>query len=445
MGENDLSERQLSFLRKFRDALASGDEQKIVAAYDEVLDDCGEITAWERKQLETARHCVRMSSNLRAAIQDEEDEWILEVYDTDLVRPWMGIDDKDLQRIELAHHRMQLLNRFREALQTNDEREIVSAYDEELDQSSSVTEDEHEQLEKARTCLALPNSIRSALEADDDDVIAQVYDPQMLRPWMVFSAEETARAERALARVARRQEIIETIHHGNLRFADELAESAGISKTDYRIGTAKASFIRRADPTDLQVELQDNEFIARWTWPSEEIDIVALVWRTDRMPGGVMEEGATMRHISRAEYIRSNGFYGGLGIPVSAVYVRVFSAMRDTEWFYSDGTGPSSRAIGRKQVQIIIEVVAQPNSSDKQLIVRTEDNSLLPDVIVMRKEEGLPLGTNDGEQVFIYDPAKVLPESQISFELGEIPAPSVLRVFVHSGEQWNPVGGKIKI
>lgn len=450
----ELARQRIKALDTFRAALVSQDDRIIVQGYKGVLDGYARVTNAEKQRLDQARRCVAMPRLVREGIGEDDDEKIIQVFLRDLIRPWTGFTSDELQRIELAQKRVDALTRFRSTLQTKDERKIVIGYEHILDKCKNVKPDERTLFETARRCVEMPRAVRVAIATNDDDRIAQIFEPQLDRAWSDLTKEERERIEAAKKRVGLKNDVIQALERGEIEEAEVLAAKAGGPMADQRLTDAKAKFIRNREPSNLRIELEEGEFTAKWDWnPDPQVKLVALAWRTDRMPISPRERGTSLRHVARAEYDKSNGIICILPSQDPQVFVRAFSAIRDNKpfpadnWIYSVGGETTARAVDSRLPSVTCRVLPASGSKNKQIVIQTGDGSPLPELVVLRKEDNMPMSVNDGVPVLKHKPVQAETSAQ-NITISVDPSWSrytTLRLFVRHNDQWIAVGGKIPV
>src|SRR6266705_1321467 len=103
---------------------------------------------------------------LDKAVKDDNDVQIIKLWPTLQTYPPAL---KHTQRVKLAQEREKALKQFRSGLVTKDARKIVASYDMMLDYSSSITKEERERLNLARSYI-------QAYDANDDEALATTYE-----------------------------------------------------------------------------------------------------------------------------------------------------------------------------------------------------------------------------------------------------------------------------
>ena len=437
-----LAQQRSAALQRFRQALMSTDEQRIVASYDPLLNDNHNILGVERQTLELARRCVAMPALVRKTLQADDDEAIMSVYDLALVRPFTAFTTTEQQRISLAQRRRACLRSFRTALASKDEQQIVSAYDSLLDGYKVIQSAERQQLDLARRCVAMPRLVRQAIASDQDNQIIATYDPTLIRPFTKFTPDELRRINESITRIQIIGQIEQALNKQDIQRAIQIEQSIRIPIHFPQLSAAKKMLIEALDPTDLSVRLEPRKdtalLWAQWQWPQHNcIELVTIVWRTDRWPMEPEEHGANLQRVARNSYEKKAYFeHPVVGRP-ERLYVRVFASMKDVlvsqqedRWLYSAGKQPTARKIAQYPYAIKWQLKKPCGSPQNELIIETTNHQQLPDLVIIKKNKVMPLSIRDGD-VFrqINGNEGIHGRISIPLHVAQWPRQSILRIF----------------
>jgi hypothetical protein len=190
----------LEMREKVRKAVALDEDEQIVAAYDpKLVRPWTKFTPDEQKRIDLA---VKRSDAWRAfqtALKIDDDDKIVFAYES-VLDGYGKITSDERERHDFAKKRIMTLLQVRKALAANDELQMNAVYDPILDGYPKLLQTEREAIELSRRCVEMRNRIRQAIADDHDDDIIRVYDGELLRPWMNFSPSEQERINMAFKR-----------------------------------------------------------------------------------------------------------------------------------------------------------------------------------------------------------------------------------------------------
>jgi len=150
----DFARRRIQALTAFTEALRSGDDDKIVAAYQPILGRNNRrrdfLSPAQRSRYQEARHRKQRLEQLRQALnENSDDEAIMSLYTPNLY----GISNLNINeqhRLQTAIHRTELYKQFKAAIDSGVEQRIVDDYDNSLNDYPAIAPDDRARLELAR-------------------------------------------------------------------------------------------------------------------------------------------------------------------------------------------------------------------------------------------------------------------------------------------------------
>jgi len=112
-----LAKLRTDALLKFRKAINSKDEWRILRDYDAgLLDNYAALKHWDKSQLERARQVVEMYQRLERALAQDDDEAIVAAFDTQKVSQAKPLTQAQLTRIQAAQHQVETTRQVQQAL-----------------------------------------------------------------------------------------------------------------------------------------------------------------------------------------------------------------------------------------------------------------------------------------------------------------------------------------
>lgn len=141
-------------LETFHRNLARNDDEQIIGAWDEKLNDYPPATG-DRMLVEYARQRMEAYHSFLAALETENDQAIATSY-TSMLDEHPAITQQQRDRLDHARRRMEGLTRLRETLATRNIRDLARTYTTALDQNFQLDTEEWQMIESAhRFCTAL--------------------------------------------------------------------------------------------------------------------------------------------------------------------------------------------------------------------------------------------------------------------------------------------------
>jgi len=203
-----------------------------------------------------------------------------------------------------------------------------------------------------------------------------------------------------------------------------------------------------SDVEQLDVAISDGVMTLRWKWPPN-IDACCVAMRSDCFPSGPTDARANVQLLGRFQYDHQGGFrfrvaaHGGL-------YVTVYSAARaEDAWQYSAGNSPDCRKVVRLHAYRRIAYRVLPRSplallrrdADYKLVITPDAPTQLPELLLVVKENGLPLHPGNGTLVARIQPGYPCSPDQplvVPFRLADPPRHWQARLFAadESESQW---------
>jgi hypothetical protein len=256
------------------------------------------------------------------------------------------------QRLSLAQKRITALKQFRTVVRTRSKEaeKIVSAYDPVLDNCSNVTPEERSLLQAAHYFMHMYKAVLDGIQNNNDEQIFSIYDEVVARQFADFTRQQQERINRAL-KLGQLEQTLQNNEYGSaIQLAQEIEMEARKQITDFRLTLAKKRFIRQFEVKDIVAWRQNDEVIARWRWPADDlIRYAVIVWRIDRWPQSPQrEEPGTGREMVFRGPHEQTGSARFKADRYMAVYLQIYLAMPDhtqqpPAWFYSDGNDPGSK------------------------------------------------------------------------------------------------------
>lgn len=351
-----LAQRRRTAAQRLRAALASKNIERIVSAYDILLENNPLVKAAEME-------CLHLARSFRVA-------YLRGSSDADIKKAWEGIQQSshtaafhftadERQRAELAVQRQEALFQFRVAWQhQHSARKLLAAYNP-LIESTEMLPEERERIAAAQRFLAMYDALLSAFAANngngDDQKIFTSYDEDVASLFTDLTPEQNKRIQLALKRTT----LIYTLNHHMYRECVRLAQEIEAEHQTPVLHTAQQDAIRQARQKFLAqfqihniqaASLPDSHIAISWQWPLDTlIQHATIVWRKDRWPQQPEEAGTNTQHISRQHYERQGSFQFKAG-SYTTVYVQVYFAIPEytasrqkTCWLYSPDNEPLSR------------------------------------------------------------------------------------------------------
>ena len=339
--------RRVAMLEKLRRALASKSIEQVVDAYHPIMEVSKSISSDERQLLTWALDFTQ-------GCNEDDDEAIVRTWDdvqNSSHRYAFALTLEEEQRLSLAQQRVTALESFRNALQTSsrEAEKIISAYDAVLDDCTNVTVEERTLLQAAHYFMNMYKAVLEGIQNDNDQQIYSVYDEMIARQFADFTKSQQERINRAL-RLGQLDQILQNNHYGSaIRLAQELELETRKQIIDFRLTLARKRFITQFEVNDIKAWRINDEVVARWTWPADDLVRYAIiVWRTDRWPQGPHrpEPGTGRELVIRGQ--KAGELFRFKADLYMAVYLQIYLAMPDftqrpTAWFYSDGIDPGSK------------------------------------------------------------------------------------------------------
>jgi serine/threonine-protein kinase len=206
-------------LKRFRQALWSQDDKRIVETYE--ADFYPELTPSERKQWQEASQVMRVLAWMDDAIRKGDERAILSLYRQMPIRPFTTFSEGQRAHIRETRLRQAALERFEEALESQNDTKIIASYDYPwLESYQGVSQKQIERLELAQKRQAALEEFREALlsqeEANDARTekqrIMQAYQPQWLDGYVELLPSEREELLRVRRYLAMRERVREAIH-----------------------------------------------------------------------------------------------------------------------------------------------------------------------------------------------------------------------------------------
>lgn len=414
-----LAQQQIKVLEGFRHVLRTGTARQVANFAAAHLQGSASLKPEERQCLEAAQKFV--------AAYDKPDEEAL-VAASDAVRacfhrPGGLFTAEEVQRIELARRRKEALDIFRRVAfvqKSTKALELLHAYAAPvLDQATALTPKERQLIQDARAFKTMYQAVLKAIQANNDQRIVAEHKPALVKHFTDFTQEERERilaAQRAeqnrIAEAEARQALAQAYAQQKYRDVLLIAEKLqGMTKkplNDVQVALAKRRFIATQDPQHLKAEIQGNDLIATWNWPTDDlIQHVAVVWSLDHWPQHPEKKDRDdfISLIERNVYKQQGKCQVSVG-HVARVYVQVYAALKDVLqgqqepiWYYSEGRNITARAEVRIPCKVIYRLTRRPGSSTNELHIETDNGAPLPELVVVRKAGDVPASDGDGEPV----------------------------------------------
>jgi hypothetical protein len=177
----------LATLHAFWEALASGDDAAIVAAYKpELLDGSNRISQAERDWLNASKQRIEMVQAVRRAIArnagNQNEIAIAAAYKPELAAGRQLFDDAETRQIDRAVARVSEYNYFRAVLASNNDRWIAERYGLSGLEGFPLQPAESERLNLAALRLQAVEPFRAALRTNDDGRIVAAYSGLLAPP-----------------------------------------------------------------------------------------------------------------------------------------------------------------------------------------------------------------------------------------------------------------------
>jgi serine/threonine protein kinase len=289
------------------------------------------------------------------------------------------------------------------AIASDEDEVIIAAWHPVLD-GYAPAEAHRPRFDRAQERLAAYRRFMAALASNDDARIVASY-VTALQNYPRIAYSQLQRVDQARINLRLKHELEQALAKANVEEALRIQETARTPLHDAHLNVATAGFLSPLDPKNLEAQLQGDRLIARWVWPNiGSIRAVSVTWRADRWPQRPEEPGTHMYTVSRDAYARKGSYNAVVG-NIARIYVRVFSAIQQTGplgqpvWVYSQGGEPTSRRLARKPCTIECRLLYPVGSAQNSLEVWSSDGDPLPDLLVVRKARGMPLGARDGHVV----------------------------------------------
>ncbi len=183
-----LARQRKAALNRLRSAIRQKNAQKLMQAYNSVLNDYSGVTAQERTLLNQVRDFLQ-------AYRRDNDE---EIYAASAkINGSIQFTIQEQQRITLAQQRSTAIQRLRSALTSKQVRRIAASYDPLLREYKTLSKEEYEQAELAHTFW-------EAWQTDDDQGIVAAWEEILNGPYktnFTFTTQEQQRITLAQQRV----------------------------------------------------------------------------------------------------------------------------------------------------------------------------------------------------------------------------------------------------
>jgi hypothetical protein len=378
-----------------------------------------------------------------ALAQDDDDALVAAWHPSLATDPRLGTAQQ--HRVEQALRRTEALAHWREAVATGDEHAIVAAWDHRLHGYDKVQPGERTLLRLAQWAISLPDHVRQTLTAPGPWETAEEDDATVVIGTDAVAETELAR-EPALAALRA------ALDAGDGGRALEIERQALVVSDDARLLDAKRALLAMHEPADLDARLVGTQLWAQWRWPTVPlIDAVTVCWRDDRLPESPFELGTQSRVMVRHDYEQSGAFQEAVGHQ-ELLHVRVFSALRrdptrdDADnWLVSPGEKEDAASVARHQRAVRCRLTKKPGANKNWLEITSTDRSPLPELVIVRREGGLPLRVAEGDIIAHVDATSAAKpwRALVALDVASWPARSVVRVFPANPEdgRWVTIEG----
>jgi hypothetical protein len=429
------AQQRQTLLEEFRRVLHMGTPRQVVQAFPAQLQGTKSLGLEERKRLEAARNFV-------SAYDDGNDEALVaagEALRLAFHRSGAIFTQEEARRVDLARRRMEALTRFRQVASAQQKVrafDILGAYSAPLlDDCKNVTPAERRLVQAAQACKEMCQQVRAAIQSRDDTALVKWYDKTLAEQFSDFTQEELSWIAHAQTRQRLDYAYSQKQYRAVLSIAEDLERAIGKPLADPRVALARRWFVAAQDPHQLQAQIQGNDLVATWDWPTDAlIEHVAVVWRMDRWPKHPekrdRDDGFFL--IDRATYSQHNQCQLQIG-RVARLFVQVYAALQEQRnqqgpvWYYSEGRDATARAEARLPCRVLYRLVKKGGLC---LEVETGNGEPLPELIIVRKAGGAPTTAGDGDPVTrISSNSGLQFHTSIPLNVSGWPQKSVIRVF----------------
>jgi hypothetical protein len=160
------------------------------------------------------------------------------------------------------------------------------------------------------------------------------------------------------------------------------------------------------DVEELRTTVEGGNLLARWKWP-KDVESVVVAWRKEQFPTGPDDPGAAWARCVRFKYDQQGGFRTNVPPDVRRLFVAVYAMTnRAGEWHHASGTSAGARREVALQSCCRVKYRVTPNrvlglirTGGYKLEITPDDDTLLPELLLVIKAGGLPLHSKDGTVV----------------------------------------------
>ncbi len=161
--------------------------------------------------------------------------------------------------------------------------------------------------------------------------------------------------------------------------------------------------LRIANVEELEVTYADGVMTVRWDWPAD-IDTCFVALRSDQFPLGPRDKQAHVELFGRYQYDSQGGFRYRVP-PHGRIYLIVYSRLKEQDrCFWATGETSRCRKIiclgGYRKISYRITptppFVTSARDSEYKLVITPSDDTRLPELVLVGKDNGLPLSPSNG-------------------------------------------------